>query len=128
MELKLPLLVYDAQCPLCVRFKQGLERLDVNQRVCYVALSESEVFARYPQLNAADCASQIHYVREDGAVLVGGEVITELLKHFPAVGKLAWLLETEVGKKAVNFFYQQVENLRQKIKADEESCPTCREP
>ena len=126
MELKLPLLVYDAQCPLCVRFKQGLERLDVERRVLYVPLQDDEVFKRYSQLDPQACAAKIHYLREDGQVLVGGEVITELLKHFPAVGKLAWLLETEVGKKTVDFFYQQVENVRQKMKAESESCPTCR--
>ena len=95
-------------------------------RVCYVPLENEEVFIRYPQLQKAECAAKVHYLREDGVVLVGGEVITELLKHYPAIGKLAWLLETEMGKKTVDFFYQQVENVRQKMKADEESCGTCR--
>lgn len=113
---------------MCVRFKQGLERWDVDKRVSYVPLDHDEVFERYPQLNRESCAAQVHYLREDGVILTGGEVITELIKHFPAIGKLAWLLETDIGKKTADFFYKQVDSVRQKMKAEEESCGTCRKP
>lgn len=126
MELKPPLLIYDAQCPLCLRFKQSLERLDSSGRLSYVSLDQIEVFQQFPQLDSSACAARVHYLREDGAVLTGGEVIAELLKHYPGIGKIAWLLETDVGKKTVEFFYQQVENVRQKMKADEEACGTCK--
>jgi len=126
MELKLPLLVYDADCPMCVRFKQGLERFDVNNRVSYVPLTDEEVFKLYPQLNRESCRAVVHYVREDGSVVVGGEVITEPLKHFPGAQKLAWLLESEMGRKTAEFFYQKVEAVRQKILSDEAACGTCK--
>jgi predicted DCC family thiol-disulfide oxidoreductase YuxK len=125
MELKLPLLIYDAQCPMCQRFKQGLERWDLSGRVCYVPLDHAEVFARYPQLDREACEARVHYLREDGVVLTGADVVTELVKHFPAVGKLAWLLETDMGKKTAEFFYKQIDSVRQKMKAEEESCGTC---
>jgi predicted DCC family thiol-disulfide oxidoreductase YuxK len=128
MELKLPLLIYDTQCPMCLRFKQGLERWDVEKRVCYVPLDNDELFTLYPQLNREACTAQVHYLREDGAILIGGEVVTELIKHFPGVGKLAWLLETDIGKKTADFFYKQIDTVRQKMKAEEESCGTCRKP
>jgi predicted DCC family thiol-disulfide oxidoreductase YuxK len=126
MELKLPLLVYDADCPLCVRFKQGLERWDVDKRVCYVPLTHVEVFVTYPQLDPEKCRAVVHYIREDGTVLVGGEVVTELLKHYPGVSKLAWLLDSEVGRKTADFFYQKVEAVRQKMISDEAACGTCK--
>ncbi len=125
MELKLPLLIYDSECPLCVRFKQSLEKLDVNHRVQYVPLTHDEVFKTYQQLDPEKCRARVHYLTETGNVLTGGEVITELLKHFPGVGRMAWLLDSEAGKKTAEFFYQTVETLRQKAKADEESCKTC---
>lgn len=125
MELKLPLLLYDAECPLCVRFKQGLERLDAHHRVQFVPLQEEQVFSRFPQLDREACRAKVHYLRENGDVLVGSEVVTELLKHYPGVEKLGWLLDSEVGRKTVDFFYQQVENFRQKALADKESCERC---
>ncbi|MBY0518702.1 MAG: DUF393 domain-containing protein [Bacteriovoracaceae bacterium] len=126
MELKLPLLVYDAQCPLCVRFKQGLERWDTTNRICYVPLENPDVFIKYPQLSFEACREKVHYLKEDGEILIGADVVSELIRHYPGVGKLAWLLETDVGKKTVEFFYQKVESVRQKIKSDEEKCGTCR--
>lgn len=126
MDLKPPLLIYDADCPLCVRFKQSLERWDSEQRITYVSLSAENVFTQFPQLDPAACAARVHYLREDGAILTGGEVITELLKHYPGVSKIAWLLETDVGKKTVEFFYQQVEAARARLKAQDEDCGSCR--
>jgi len=123
MEFKLPLLIYDAECPLCVRFKQGLERLDAQRRVCYIPLQEEGVFSAFPQLDRAACAAKVHYLREDGAVLVGGEVVTELLKHFPGVDKFGWLLDSDVGRKTVDFFYERVEAFRRT--AQEKSCDRC---
>ena len=123
MEFKLPLLVYDAECPLCVRFKQGLERLDAHQRVSYVPLQDVEVFQKFPQLDRTACAAKVHYLREDGAVLVAGEVVTELLKHFPGVDKFGWLLDSEVGRKTVDFFYEKVEAYRRI--SQEKSCERC---
>ena len=126
MELKPPLLLYDAECPLCVRFKQGLERLDVDKRVNYCPIQDEHVFTLYPQLDPAACRLKVHYLREDGAVLIGGEVVTELLHHFPGVSKLGWLLDSEVGRKTVDFFYEQVEQMRRRIKEKDETCGTCR--
>lgn len=125
MELKPPLLLYDADCPLCVRFKQGLERLDVDKRVTYCPIQNEEVFAQFTQLDRLACRQKVHYLREDGAVLTGGEVVTELLHHFPGVSKFGWLLDSEIGRKTVDFFYEQVEQMRTRMKEKEESCGTC---
>lgn len=124
MELKLPILLYDGDCPLCVRFKQGLERLDVENRVTYWPIQNAEVFQRFSQLDRGACQQKVHYLREDGTVLSGGAVVTELLHHFPGISKLGWLLDSEIGRKTVDYFYDQVEQLRSRMK-EKENCGTC---
>ena len=52
MTTKLPLIIYDSECPLCVRFKQGLEILDFDKRVHYLPLNDENIFAEFPELNA----------------------------------------------------------------------------
>lgn len=99
--------------------------MDVDKRVSYVPVSDENVFRQFPQLDPVACATRVHYVREDGAVLTGGEVITELVAHMPGAGKLAWLLETEVGKKVADFFYRHVEEARQRLKEADEACDRC---
>jgi predicted DCC family thiol-disulfide oxidoreductase YuxK len=125
MELKLPLLIYDDQCPLCVRFKQGLERLDLNHILTYVPLSSESVFKQFPQLDPEICRTKVHFLRTDGGVVTGQEVVVEVVKIIPGVGKLAWLLETDVGKSASSYFLDHVENLRKKLQEKDKSCGTC---
>lgn len=125
MELKLPLLVYDDQCSMCLRFKQGLERLDLNHEITYAPLSHVSLFTLFPQLNADDCQAKVHLVKADGSVVTGSDVITEVVRVIPGVGKLAWLLETEVGKSASAFFYEHVESIRKKLKDKDNDCGSC---
>ena len=126
MELKLPLLVYDDQCSMCLRFKQSLERLDLNHEITYVPLSETRVFELYPQLKAEDCRTKVHLLKKDGSIVTGGDVISEVVKVIPGVGKLAWLLDTDVGKSASTFFYEHVESIRKKLKSKDDDCGSCR--
>ena len=124
MNSKLPLIIYDSECPLCVRFKQGLEILDFDKRINFVPLSEAQIFAEFPELKAQECAKVVHLITEERSVLKGSEVITYLLKYYPGVSKLAWLLETDQGKKVVDFFYNKVEEIRHKFKTEEcDRCP-----
>ncbi len=124
MELKTPLLIYDADCPLCVRFKQGLERLDPSGRVTYHPLGDERVFTAFPQLDPMACRERIHYVKEDGTVLAGSDVVVELLTHFPGVEKFAWLIESGMGRKAVDFFHRTAEAARERLR-HKDDCGTC---
>jgi predicted DCC family thiol-disulfide oxidoreductase YuxK len=122
---QLPVLLYDSECPLCTRFKQGLERLDVYHKIHYRSIQDAQVFIDYPELNPTECASVVHLITENREILKGSQTITYLLKQFPGVQHFAWLLESEKGQKIVDFFYQKVDEIRHKIKDDHESCPKC---
>lgn len=97
----------------------------MDKRVSYCPIQDEDIFKQYPQLDPEACRLKVHYLREDGALLTGSEVVTELLHHFPGVSKFGWLLDSEVGRKTVDFFYQQVEQMRQRMKEKDESCGTC---
>ncbi len=117
-----PILIYDGDCPLCVRFKQALEFLDKDGRIQVVSLQSDELFEKYSQLSKSECEKEIHLLQDDGEVLSGPKVIEYLVSIFPGVRKFSWLVESESGKKAVNFFYDKVNELREKVKKD---CPGC---
>lgn len=123
MKYHLPLILYDPECPLCLRFKQGLEFLDKS--ICFTSARDEEVYREFPQLNRAACLEKVHMLTADGKVLKGQEVVDHLLTHLPGVGKLAWLLDNDQGKKVKDFFYQKVEELRELTtkKDDCEQCP-----
>ncbi len=106
------ILIYDNECSMCSRFKKGLELLDIENKIQFFAVTDPAVYLEYPELNQEDCEEEVHLINE-GKVYRGGEVITELLKHFPAVKKFAWLLDNEATQKAAKAFYGQLNTMRQ---------------
>lgn len=123
MKYQLPLLIFDPHCPLCLRFKQGLEM--INKEISFAAVDDTELFLRYPLLKPEDCQQEVHLLLSEEKVLCGREVVDYLLESTPMVSKLAWLLDNAAGEKVKDYFYQKVEELRTIVK-EKQNCPTCR--
>lgn len=123
MNDHLPVILYDPECPLCLRFKQGLAYLDKN--LTFISARDDAAYKRFPELDRQACLEQVHMITEEGQVLVGSEVVDHLVKTLPGVSKLSWLLENEQGKKVKDFFYQKVEELRELSSKKSSDCPSC---
>lgn len=124
MKYHLPLILYDPECPLCLRFKQGLEFLDKNLN--FVSAREDEVYELFSELSRQDCLASVHLITPERTVLKGPEVVDYLMKSLPGVSKFAWLLDNDQGKKVKDFFYQKVEELRELSKKKAENdCNEC---
>lgn len=124
MKYQLPLILFDPECPLCTRFKQGLEYLD--KTLHFESARNDEVYVQFPELSRQNCLEKVHMITKEMKILSGQEVVDELLKTLPGVSKFAWLLENEQGKKVKDFFYQKVEELREIAKKkDEGDCNQC---
>lgn len=123
MKYQTPLLVFDPNCPLCLRFKQGLELM--NKEISFVPLTDKELFTAFPILDEEECHLQVHLLVNEGQVLKGVEVVDYLLESTPMVSKLAWLLDNSAGDKVKDFFYQKVEELREIVK-EKQNCTDCR--
>lgn len=123
MKYQLPLILYDPECPLCLRFKQGLHYLDKN--LTFVSAREDEVYQSFPELNRQACLEKVHMLTREGTILSGPEVVDHLVATLPGVSKLAWLLDNDQGKKVKDYFYQKVEELRELSvkKSDCKQCP-----
>lgn len=123
MKYHLPIILFDPECPLCLRFKQGLEYLD--KTLNFVSVREDEIYTEFPELNRQECLAKIHMITSDKRIITGPEVVDELVKTLPGVSKFAWLLENEQGKKVKDFFYQKVEELREITRKKQEDCDEC---
>ncbi len=123
MDYQLPLILYDPECPLCLRFKQGLEYLD--QSLHFVSARDEKVYELFPELTKQDCLQRVHLLTAERKVLAGPEVVDYLVKTLPGISKLAWLLDNDQGKKVKDFFYQKVEELRELSQKKDEDCNQC---
>jgi predicted DCC family thiol-disulfide oxidoreductase YuxK len=124
MKYHLPVILYDPECPLCLRFKQGLEFLDKNLN--FASVRDEDIYTEFPDLNRQECLEKIHMITVEKKIISGPEVVDELVKTLPGVSKFAWLLDNEQGKKVKDFFYQKVEELREiTLKKQNEDCNEC---
>lgn len=115
-------LIYDSECALCTRFKDGLSYLAPDSDLTYLSLHSEQTYEQFPQLDPSQCKDNIHLINTAGEVWVGADVIVELSHHIPKISKLAWLLESQAGRKAANIFYDKVNQLK---KSRLNRCKSC---
>jgi predicted DCC family thiol-disulfide oxidoreductase YuxK len=122
MNYQLPLILYDPECPLCLRFKQGLEYLDKNLH--FASVRDDELYKNFPELNQQVCLQKVHLITPERSIKAGVEVVDYLAQTLPMVSRFAWLLDTDQGKKVKDYFYQKVEELRE-LSLKKNNCEEC---
>ena len=120
--MKTPILLFDEKCPLCLRFKQAFERIPGTGRVALISIYNEEVYENFPQINPEAAFQEIHYLDEEGRVYAGKDALTQLMVEFPLVKKFAWLIESNMGQKALSYFNQVAKNYREKLIKDCNNC------
>lgn len=123
MKYQFPLIIFDPDCPLCLRFKQGLEMM--NKDITFIPLTDEQIFIDFPHLTREECSKEVHLLVDENTAIKGKEVVDYLLESTPMVSKLAWLLDNPTGDKVKSYFYDKVEELRSIVK-EKQSCPSCR--
>ena len=101
----------------------ALERIPGTAHITKVSIHEAEIFEHFPQLKIEDCHQLLHLIDEKGTILVGEKAVSYLISQFPGVKKFAWLLESNMGEKTVNFFYEMSEKYRKTLL---KRCPGCK--
>lgn len=116
------IIAFDSECTLCTRFKKGIELLDKSNRIDFISVHDEALYIKHPQLNKEECLEKVHLIDSENSIYSGGEVMSFLIKLFPTAEKLAWLIDSESSQKAMNVFYDKVNDLRKKAL---KKCPNC---
>jgi predicted DCC family thiol-disulfide oxidoreductase YuxK len=121
--IKLPVLLFDAECTFCVRFTQGLKLVDKERRINYLPIQDESIYEQFETLTFEDCSETIHLVDEGRKILKGSEAIKFLVQEIPSVSKFSWLIESNSAQKAMDVFYGKVNEIR-KVK-NSKGCTNC---
>lgn len=124
-KLNTPIILFDPDCPLCVRFKQAIQHMNFDIEIHFTAYTNPKIIEQFPHLQELDFSREVHMICDDKAlnVIKGEQVIEFLVKHNPKVKKVAWLLESNIGEKASHYFYKSVNKLRESL---QHHCSNCR--
>lgn len=115
-KFKLPCLLYDESCPLCLRFKQTLQRTELEIDLSYYPIQNKFLYVEFPQITEDDATKEVHLILSSSQVLKGSEVITYLAKQNQAIHKFSWLIESKMGQKAIDIFYKTSNKYRQTLR------------
>lgn len=124
-SIQTPVILFDPDCPMCVRFKMALERMNFDEPISYVPYTSPLVREQFSHLSEDDLGKEVHLILDDKGIqiLKGVEVVEYLAKHNESIKKLSWLLESNVGEKASHLFYNTVNKLRESL---HNHCANCR--
>jgi predicted DCC family thiol-disulfide oxidoreductase YuxK len=123
VPFKTPLILFDEECTLCKRFKNSLEKIPGIEEFSLIPLQNEKVFSMFPQLNKEECYETLHLIDGEGNIHKGSSAIAILIEQFPIVSNFSWLVEKDMGKKTLNFFYNVVNKYRKYLK---NKCPKCK--
>lgn len=115
MERKIPALFFDGECPMCIRFKQTLERAEGFEKLSYFDINSPLTYELFKELDPEACLDEVHIICEEDKVHRGPEAIEWLLKLNPKVSQWSWLLDSKMGQKAVDYFYKTTNKLRKDL-------------
>lgn len=114
-----PALFYDEQCSLCRRFKQSLERLELKDDVNFYPIQDKRIYSFFSHIEnftPEALAQEVHFMTRDQKVLKGSEAISYLVQQNPKVNKFSWLVESKMGQKALDIFYNTSNRYRETLR------------
>lgn len=112
---ELPLLIYDDQCALCMRFVQSIKLTAATRAPAFISLHHPQLLSLFPTLSLTECQQTIHFIDGRARLYKGSEAVSELVKLIPSIQKFSWLIDSAMGQKAVDFFYHSANRMRDSL-------------
>jgi len=114
-------ILYDAECPLCVKFASAIRRLDHDGQ--FELLSLQVHFSIDSSIPLEDLAQDLHVVDVDGTVYVGEDAFKFILQRIPAVKPLKSLI---IKTSSSSLFFSGISRIKRWTKSRYSLNKTCR--
>jgi len=123
--IKTPCLLFDEECPLCKRFAQSLERIEFKNKINFYSIYDERIYEELEFLDKKEVFEEVHLIlsKDKGSVLKGHQVVQFLAAENSQVKRFAWLIESNMGQKASEAFYNGINKCRKALHA---RCPKCK--
>lgn len=118
MRQNKPTVVYDGQCPFCIRQIERFQSLDKNGCFEYVARQTPGLEERFPILASSDFNSGMRLIWPAGRVEVGADAVYQICKRLPRLRYAAWLYCLPGIKQIGRMVYAWIAANRQRLGRD----------
>lgn len=88
-----PLLIYDGQCPMCVRARQWVEARVPAGSIEFLACQDPRRAERAPAVSESQCMEAMQFVGPDGRVYSGERAFPPLLRLTRYGRWIAWCFQ-----------------------------------
>lgn len=119
---KLPILLYDSECNLCNRFKLSLERLPNSDQISMISIHDKSIYEHFSELSFEETSKHVHVIDENKNIISGADAISYIIHKFPLANKFSWLIESNMGQKAIQFFHDKANQVREEL---QKHCGNC---
>ncbi len=123
-KFRLPLILFDDRCELCLRFKTSIQRMQGHEVLHFESLYNPDLYLEFSNLSEEECKQKIHLIDEERKVHTGGDALLFIIARLPQASRFTWLLESNMAKKTSEFFYTAVNTYREKVS---KSCKSCKD-
>ncbi len=111
-DLEKSVLVYDAGCGPCTRFKQLVEFLDARGALAFLSLADADAEGMPDDVSPSRRHRSFHLVSPGGGVLSGAEALPTLISLLPAGRVTArFIVAAPGGVRALEFGYSALSRL-----------------
>jgi predicted DCC family thiol-disulfide oxidoreductase YuxK len=106
------ILVYDANCGPCSKFRRAVDWFDKYNRLRYLSLEDADDAGVLNSLPVRKRHTSFHLVSPSGAVRSGSDAIPDLISLLPSGSILSLIIRSPpIGKNAIGFVYATLSRL-----------------
>ncbi len=107
--------VYDGECPFCLKQVERMKRRDTAGAFEYAPRQSEGLEQRFPKLAEGDFNSGMRLVNRDGSIEVGADAVYQIARRLSGWKLVAWLYRVPVLKSIFRSGYGLVAKYRYKL-------------
>ena len=111
--------VYDGQCPICLRSVNQLKRLDSRGSLAFLPAQDPSVPERFPFISPEALEASIHLVGPQGEVREGADAMEAILGLLPTLSWARWAFRVPLVRPLARRIYRWVARNRYRLTCKE---------
>ena len=120
-----PVVVYDGECPFCLKQVEKMKRRDTAGAFEFVPRQADGLELRFPRLEEGNFDSGMRLVHTDGTISVGADAVYHIARRLDRWKYLAWLYRVPILKSLCRAVYAWVAANRYRL-AKKCRTPVCK--